>query len=225
MGTRLDNVVSALIGAAALTVVLSVGYRTLSGSRSELAGLGPAARAIPALSPDEWAELVNLARPLLGDSSAGVTVVEFVDLECPACRVFHGTLRDLPAEELLGVRVLVAHFPLPMHRFALPASRALECAAAEDRTLPFVDVVYQHQDSIGLLSWGAIAHRAGLSDTTALAHCALDPAPIARISQSIELGTRIGVTGTPTLFVNGIRLPSPTRSELLNAVGAARGSP
>lgn len=221
MGTRMDNTVSVLIGVAALTVAVSVGYRTFIGVQADVDS--PLPRAVPALDPADWWDMVRLARPLFGDPADRVTVVEFTDLECPACRVFHNSLRSIPADSLAGVRFLVMHFPLPMHRFALPASRALECAAETDHTLQFVDVVYAHQDSIGLLSWGAIARRAGIQDTARITNCALDPTPVACIAESVEFGNRIGVTGTPTLFVNGVRLPAPTRMELLRAIAATQG--
>lgn len=222
MSTRIDNAVSILMGIAALTVAIAVGYRAFGGPAVEPGPMTPRA-ATPPLDESDWAEMMRLARPVIGESSDRIVVIEFTDLECPACRMFHAALRRLPADSLAGVRFLVMHFPLPNHRFALPAARALECAAEADHTLAFVDAVYAHQDSVGLLSWGTIAHRAGIPDTASIADCAADPTPVFRIEESLALGNRIGVQETPVLFVDGLRLPRPTTNELLRALAAARG--
>jgi len=65
----------------------------------------------------------------IGPGDASVTIIEFADLECPACRLFHGMLRDALAQIDDPVALVFVHFPLEQHRFARPAARVLECAA------------------------------------------------------------------------------------------------
>ena len=119
------------------------------------------------------------------------------------------------------VSLLYVAYPLPMHRFALVAARAAECAYHYGRLREWVDEVYDKQDSLGLKSWGSYALEAGLPDTAAVSKCARDPAPVARIQAGMALGDKIHITGTPTVIVNGWRFfYPPTEQDLTKAVEA-----
>lgn len=111
--------------------------------------------------------------------------------------------------------MLYVPFPLAQHRFAASAARGAECAAQHQRLDAWLDVVYRKQDSLGLKSWGAFAAEAGLTDTAVIARCASSPARVARIDAGRAWGQALDVTGTPTVIVNGWRLPgTPTDAEL-----------
>ncbi len=150
-----------------------------------------------------------------------MTIVEFVDLECPACRAFHVTLEEVLRTHPQDVSLLYVAYPLPIHRFALGAARAAECAHRYGRFREWVDVVYDKQDFLGLKSWGAYAKEAGLPDTATISGCATDPTPVGRIEGGLALGKKIHVMGTPTVIVNGWRFQyPPTKEELTNVVEA-----
>jgi hypothetical protein len=88
--------------------------------------------------------------------------------------------------------MVFVHFPLPIHRFAVQAAQATECASLKGRFLNFIDAVYRKQDSLGLKSWGSYALEAGR-----------------------ELGLRWQILGTPTVIINGLRYASPpTKREI-----------
>lgn len=157
----------------------------------------------------------------VGDSTARATIVEFVDLECPPCRGFQRTVRELLAERASSVSVVYVSFPLPMHRFALSAARAADCADKQGDFRKWMDEVFEKQDSLGMKSWGSLAHEAGIRDTARIARCATDPRPVERIVAGRALGTKISVSGTPTVIVNGWRFPdTPSKEELERAIEA-----
>ena len=86
------------------------------------------------LDESVWNTLLDAGILLDGtSSSAPVTVVEFIDLECTACRQSHSAFMDVKKEFGDSVAHLLVHHPLGNHRFAIPAARAAECAFAEDR--------------------------------------------------------------------------------------------
>ncbi|MCC6931239.1 MAG: thioredoxin domain-containing protein [Gemmatimonadaceae bacterium] len=143
-------------------------------------------------------------------------MIEFSDLECPFCRAFHETLE--PVARKLGSRLHheFMHFPIPAHRLAMPAARAVECARAQDRATAMVDVLFALQDSLGVKPWADLADSADVSSPGELFECFRDPTPVARIERDIALGQKLGVRGTPTVIVNGWRFAGTPREPLFS---------
>lgn len=165
----------------------------------------------------DWREM-SAYGVVMGDSTAPIQVVEFSDLECPACRAFHETLDQVSGAYGSRVSATFIHFPLRRHRFATPAARAAECAAQEGRFSAFIDVIFENQDSLGLKSWGSYAVAAGIRDTASFRRCTMTTGFFARIDSGVALGRRIELRGTPTVFVNGWRFPSPPSPQVLSQV-------
>jgi protein-disulfide isomerase len=221
VSSRLDKSVSAMLGISALAIAASVVWNTFL--RKPMAPLRENVGARTAVEPKEWSEAIRLGLRIYGDSAAPVTVVEFIDLECPPCRAFNNVLHAFIAESRPAeVQVLLVHFPLAMHRFAKPAARALECAYHGGSAESFASTVFSHQDSLGFITWGELAHRAGIRDTARIERCAKDATPVPRIEESVALGERIGVQGTPTVFINGVRYGVPSREQLDSTVSVMR---
>ena len=125
------------------------------------------------------------------------------------------------AEKKYGDRVshTFIHYPVLSHRFALSAGRAAECANNQDKFAAFVDVIFAKQDSLGLKTWIEYAREAGVSDTARFSSCSLDTAPIRRVETGRQLGERNRLTGTPTVIVNGWRLPgTPSEARLFSLI-------
>jgi protein-disulfide isomerase len=156
----------------------------------------------------EWRSIADSAYTL-GPKDAAVSIIEFADLECPFCARYHETLRAIREQYPQNVSVSIVHFPLPGHRFAVPAARAVECAAAHDRKTELIDRIYQQQDSMGLKSWAAFARDVGVSDTTPFVTCVRETSQIAAVERGLRDGKKVGVRGTPTVLVNGWKYPMP----------------
>ena len=165
----------------------------------------------------DWKAFLS-AGEVMGDTAAGVKILEFADLECPYCREFHKNLRQVLSADPKGVVGYYVHYPNAGHRFALPAARAAECARTGGRFGQFVDVVFAKQDSLGLKSWGSYAMEAGLHDTTAILTCARLNQDLPRVSDGISLGRRLNVHGTPTVLFNGWRIEGTASIEEINRI-------
>src|SRR5262245_61999730 len=76
---------------------------------------------------ENWSDLLDSGTQI-GLSSASVKIIEFSDFECPFCARFGNALRDVRAKYPNDIAVVYVHFPIPTHRFAIPAARAAECA-------------------------------------------------------------------------------------------------
>jgi protein-disulfide isomerase len=173
-------------------------------------------------SVSDWPEAMKLSRFAGGNPHAPVTIIAAIDFECPACAAFHQTLQEVLAARRNDVQVRYMHWPLPYHRFALPAARAAECAAADGKFPAWADLMYKKRDSLGIESWGRFAAEAGIVDTARIARCATSPDPVAAIQAGTAFAKRAGGQGTPTVIISGWRFSSPpTRATLDSLLDAA----
>lgn len=166
-----------------------------------------------------WRTILPDAR-IIGDSNAPVKIVEFADLQCPACKDFNAHLIRLERKYGDHVAVAFVHFPLPMHPLAIPAARAAECANSQGRFAVMVDTLYSGQSSFGTRPWGAFARAAGVPDSAAFAVCMSDTLTTPRIIVAGRtVGQKFQVNGTPTVLVNDWRFGStPTDTEIEEAI-------
>jgi protein-disulfide isomerase len=109
--------------------------------------------------------------------------------------------------------------PLKIHRFARNAALAAECAARQDRFAAFVEVAYSRQDSIGLKTWESYARDAGVSHADAFSACLAESASSALVDSGIAASARLGIHATPTVMLNGWRVPDASQAELSRAIG------
>jgi protein-disulfide isomerase len=151
----------------------------------------------------------------LGSTDAPVQLIEFADFECPYCSGFHVVLKSLRERYPTQVNLTFVHFPLPMHRFAVPAARAAECAAAQGRFEAMYDQLFAGQNEFGLKAWDDYAAAAAVPDLKAFDACVRNTDPIPRVEAGKALGAKLDVRATPTLVVNGWKLERPpTQDEL-----------
>lgn len=178
----------------------------------------------PPVAVHDWDGLIAEGHRV-GPIDARVVIVEFADFECPFCRRY--ALETIPAVREAypdDVAVIYRHYPLPYHRFAIPSAVAADCAARQGRFSPMHDLLYQLQDSLGLLAWDDIARRSGVPDLLAWEACRADPAVRTAVAAEGELATRLGATGTPTIVINGMRYAQPPgQAELLRVVQKVLG--
>ncbi len=143
-----------------------------------------------------------------GPANAAVTIVAFEDLQCPTCRQTRPILEKLLAESP-NTRFVFQHFPLTsIHKWAFRAAAVSECVAGEsDQAFwKFVDTVFEHQSEITEANaeqkLAAYAVASG-ADASSLKACAARPEVAARVVASVDLGYSLGVSATPTVFING----------------------
>jgi protein-disulfide isomerase len=147
--------------------------------------------------------------PALGPPTALVTIVEFSELECEACRQGELALRAVMKAYPSEVRLVWKHFPLPQHQRArLAAGVALGARKlAGDRA--FFAVTRALLDQKSSLDDDALSRAATAAGVDATA--VLDEAKKLAYERSIELDVKLaeelGITGAPTYFVNGHRVP------------------
>jgi protein-disulfide isomerase len=152
--------------------------------------------------------------PSKGPKDAAVTIVEFGDLQCPACKAAQPTIESLVAAEP-NARFVFQNFPLEMHNWAARGAAYADCVgrASNDAFWKFVSKTYEHQSDITKENVDeklkGIADESGVKGAD-IAACADKPETKAHVDASIKLGKEkdVDVTGTPTLFINGRKIGS-----------------
>jgi len=149
----------------------------------------------------------GISGPARGPKDAPVTIVEFGDLQCPACKAAQPAIEALVAAEPTA-RFVFQNFPLEMHNWAAKGAAYAQCVgeASNAAFWKFVAKTYETQSDITADNADekltALANDAGVKGAD-IAGCAGTPVTKARVDASIALGKSVNVTGTPTLFING----------------------
>ncbi len=206
MSQQAERWVGRAIAVAALIIAVAYAWQVIR-SKSER---DPEVtwEQVPAVYIEGWEALRGYGS-WVGDSTAPVTIVEFSDFECPFCRRFSELYHEVAAELPGQAALLYVHHPLASHRFARPAVIASECAGDQGRFAAMHDALFAAPDSFGLKEWRSYATEAQVPDLAAFDACVKGSTGLpARVSRGIAFAPQVPVSGTPTVLLNGWRLPA-----------------
>jgi protein-disulfide isomerase len=141
-----------------------------------------------------------------GDANAPVTIVEFSDFQCPFCKQAEGTLQAVIAKYGSKVRLAYMDFPLrEIHPRAQAAAEAARCAHEQGKFWEYHDVLYADQSKLDTPGLIATARGLGMNEQT-FQSC-LDSGKFkSKIEADLAEGQKVGVSGTPGFFINGVFL-------------------
>lgn len=179
--------------------------------------------SIDALAVSEGTPLIRPYAPIIGNEMAPVTIVEFFDPACEACRAFHPIVKEILEEHPGKVRVVLRY--AAFHDGSDEALKILETARLQNKFEPVLEALLEAQPQWANhgapqlnLAWDAAA-AAGLDVTAARA--AMDAPEITRrLTQEIADVKTVGVRQTPTFFVDGRPLLNFGANELRSMVRA-----
>jgi protein-disulfide isomerase len=158
-----------------------------------------------------------------GKAGAKVTLVEFGDFQCPACASYEPLVRKVLADNKDTLQIVFRHFPLTqIHPNALLAAKASEAAGLQGKFWEMHDMIYDRQvDWSGAMNARDIfviyATNIGL-DTKKFGEDLNSKVIEEKIQAEYKEGTRLGVQGTPTFFVNGKKIENPQSIEAFNKI-------
>jgi protein-disulfide isomerase len=160
-------------------------------------------RSLVEPSPEQRYRVPVEDAPARGPADAPVLLVEFVDFQCPFCKrfareVLGELLRRYPADLSLVVR----HLPIAGHEAADGMARAAVAAGRQGRFWDFHDRLFALDGAIGRSAFLEIAGSLGMDEARFLADIDA-PATHELVRRDLDLARRLGVTGTPSFFVNG----------------------
>ncbi len=205
---------------------LAVGAGTFAGgswyvARQREAEQAEAARAALQAQPEA---LIRPYSPILGPADAPVSLVEFFDPSCEACRAFHPVVNELRREYPVQLRVVLRY--TPFHEGSDEAVRILEVARRQNLFEPVLDILFDQQPAWALhgqprmdLAW-KMAGEAGLDLSRAESE-RLHPEITGVLNQDMADVQAMQIKGTPTFFVNGERLSELSIANLRASVSNA----
>jgi protein-disulfide isomerase len=184
---------------------------------------------VAAGSPQESLLVREDSRVLGEEGSSGVTVVEFLDFECEACRAAYPIVEQLRERYAGEVTFVARYFPLPSHFNAERAARAVEAAARQGEMEAMYRKMYETQSSWGEAQmpqddlFRGFAEEIGLDMEQYDADYASQEVAD-RVQRDVDDGLELGVQGTPTFYVDGEPLQPRSVEDFTTAIDAALAS-
>jgi len=159
-------------------------------------------------------------QPTKGSAKALVTIVAFTDFECPSCARQHPVLDRIVTEFGDRVRLVVRDFPLSQHANARKAAEAAEAAREQGKYWEYSSVLFRNQSALGVDKLRQYAAELGLD--RARFDASLDSGKFAeKVQRDIVDGRKLGINGTPTLYINGKRVSDNSYETLKSAIESA----
>jgi len=150
-----------------------------------------------------------------GPADAPVTIVGFLDFQCPYCANVGKVIDDLEKRYGKSVRFVYRHYPLPFHKEAAKAAEASICAQQQGKFFEMHDKMFANQRALQVADLKKYAGELGLN-ADAFGQCLDSGRAAAKWQADVQEGTLFGVGGTPTLFVNGRLLNAGANPEALS---------
>lgn len=211
------SVKATLIAIAVAVVLLIVGIVYTITQRA----------ADPDPSTDGAPQVVRSDSHVLDEGGAdAVTVVEFLDFECEACGAFYPVVEELRETYAGDITYVIRYFPLPGHPNSTQAALAAEAAAQQDRFEDMYHRLFQtqaqwsHGTEETPAAFRAYAEELGL-DMAAYDAAIADPATRERVESDKSDGEALGVSSTPSFFIDGEPLVLQEWDDLEQAIEKA----
>lgn len=222
-----SSVIGTLLAAALVVVVLLflrqvyVYYRQIkSGDASGLPQWSSSFsfKGGPSAPSPAAAAVATADDPSFGPADARLTVVEFVDYQCPFCNEVSGVVRELSAKYGDRVRFVMRDFPVQeLHADAVAAAEAAGCAEAQGKYWPMHDRLFALKGQLARKDLDLAAQQAGL-DRAAFAACMDSHVRVPEIQSDLADGQAAGVRGTPTFFFDGRRVEGAIPKDAFEAL-------
>ncbi|MFN0141099.1 MAG: DsbA family protein [Pyrinomonadaceae bacterium] len=177
-----------------------------AGNTTKAANTAPKVNTIPPNAPP-GAQPPNQA----GASTATVVLEEFADFQCGSCALKHPVLNEVKSMYGSRIRFVFRNFPLDMHDKAHDAAVAADAAGMQGKFWDMQNILFNNQaawtaDANYKQTWKGYADKIGL-DVAKWEADMLGIAVKARVEEDKKRAKAIGVTSTPTLYINGVEVP------------------
>ncbi len=153
-----------------------------------------------------------------GNKDAPVTLIEYLDFECEACGAYYPLIKQFSEEFKNDVRFVSRYFPLPGHKNGMQAALAVEAANRQGKYWEMYSTLFENQSSWGEKQsadptiFEGYAKQIGLN-LEQFKKDVVSPEVKSRVELDKSSGEKLGVTGTPSFFLNGEKLQNPKTSD------------
>ena len=147
-----------------------------------------------------------------------VTIVVFSDFECPYCKEANPALHQVLEENRDSVRLVFKHFPLPFHKRADNAAGAAVLAHRQGKFWELHDLLFANQQALSNADLQSYIEKVGIKGLDVNKKMQEDPSVAEAINADMVMGVEAGVSGTPTMFINGIKVMGGLEKEALDEI-------
>ncbi len=149
-----------------------------------------------------------------GPRTAKAVVIEYSDLQCPACGAYYPIMKGLQQKYGDKLALVYRHYPLTqLHQYAQLAAQASEAANLQGKFWEMHDLLFERQDSwpqAKNVRQTMIDYATELKFDVAKFTTDLDSSVVKdRVNRDVSSGNAVGISGTPTFFLNGTKLTNP----------------
>jgi|GEM_PF-167791 len=209
-----DKLVLSIIIATVLIIVGGVSFASKMGSSSSPDSNG----SVPVSQENQKLLEVVSDDYIKGNKDSSVTIVEYLDFECEACGAYYPLVKQLAEEFKTEVRFINRYFPLPGHKNGMPSALAVEAAARQGKYWEMHNLLFEEQKNWGEKQaadpkiFEEYAKKIDLNIEQYKKDVASKEVKD-RVERDRSSGETLGVSGTPTFFLNGEKIPNPKSPE------------
>lgn len=145
--------------------------------------------------------------PAIGPVGAPVTIIEFSDYQCPYCKRWYDTVNSRLLKDYEGkIRFVYRDLPLSnIHPEAQGAAEAADCAGEQNAYWQYHDALFAAQYGLGEMAYNKYAADLGLN-VNDFNICVTQHRYQSEVNDDASVGANLGLTGTPTFFINGLKV-------------------
>ena len=173
------------------------------------------------VTASDLSHLESGSNPSLGNPSAPIHIVEFLDYECPYCRESAPVIRAFMQTHSQDAYLILRDFPLAdIHPDAINDALSAECVFAQmpdQRFWTYYDRLYASQDAQTTDDLRLYVQQLGVN-LAQYDDCMAKQTPLPKIQQSVQDGLNAGVAGTPTFFFNGVKIQGSIDAQSLETI-------
>jgi len=196
--------------------------KSIEGKIGNLAKAAPAPAAAPSRPTIDYNKVHNLpigSSAIKGNKNAPITIVEFSDFQCPYCSRLQPTLNQVLKAYPKDVKLVFKDFPLSFHKQAKNAAKAARAAGDQGKYWEMHDLIFEKFSTVNEAMMKEFAAKLKLDMNKFNADYASTKYD-QLIQQDINLARTVGVTGTPSLFLNGKRMQRRSFDDFKTAIDA-----
>lgn len=165
------------------------------------------AQQAPQAPTDEYTKMHTIdigQSPVKGNKNAKVTIVEFMDFQCPFCARFHPIVNEVLAAYPDNVNYVLKNYPLPFHQSAKPAAKAALAAGEQGKYYEMTELLLQNAQDLTEAKFQELAKTLDLNVDKFMKDFKEKDAQWEKIiNDDMALGEKVDVRGTPTYYING----------------------
>ena len=158
--------------------------------------------------------------PQRGSKSAPVTIVEFADYQCPHCKAAGEVIEKITKKYGDKIALVFMDFPINPSGISKEVAYGAVCADEQGKYWEYHDLAYKDQHSLDKTSPAKLAQTLKL-DEKKFSECLATDVPKKRVERTQQAGEKIGISGTPWIFINGRRIRSYEEDDMAAAIEKA----